>query len=199
VTRLIIWRHGRTAWNSENRVQGQTDVDLDEVGQEQAAAVAPRLAARHPDAIVASDLLRAKQTAEPLAALTGLPVELDARLRERDFGEWQGLSMTEVTERFPEAYARWRSAVPVGACGLEEVDDLGKRVAAALQEVADRVPEGTVVVATHGGAAKYGVGALLGWSAPVVRTLGAIGNCHCIELRSDPEYGWRLLSYNTRV
>jgi probable phosphoglycerate mutase len=198
VTRLIIWRHGRTAWNSENRVQGQTDVDLDDVGREQAAAVAPRLAARHPDAILSSDLLRARQTAEPLAGLTGLPVDADARLRERDFGEWQGLRMVEVTERFPEAHARWRATLPVGACGLEEVDDLGKRVAAALQDAADRFPDGTVVVATHGGAAKYGVGALLGWPAPVVRTLGPIGNCHLIELRSDPDTGWRLLSYNTR-
>jgi probable phosphoglycerate mutase len=198
VTRLIIWRHGRTAWNSENRVQGQTDVELDAVGREQAAAVAPRLAARHPDVIVSSDLLRARQTAEPLATLTGLPVRQDPRLRERDFGEWQGLSMVEVTERYPEAHARWRAAQPVGSCGLEEVDDLGKRVAAALQETADQVPDGTVVVTTHGGAAKYGVGALLGWPAPVVRTLGAIGNCHLIELRSDPEFGWRLQSYNIR-
>ncbi|MEN3304905.1 MAG: glucosyl-3-phosphoglycerate phosphatase [Micromonosporaceae bacterium] len=198
MTRLIIWRHGRTAWNSENRVQGQTDVELDAVGREQATLVAPRLAARHPDVIVASDLLRAQQTAEPLGTLTGLPVQLDPRLRERDFGQWQGLSMAEVTERYPEAHARWRAALPVGACGLEEVDDLAKRVAAALQELADGAPDGTVVVATHGGAAKYGVGTLLGWSAPVTRTLGALANCHWIELRSDPESGWRLLSYNTR-
>ncbi len=198
MTRLIIWRHGRTAWNAGNRVQGQLDVELDATGREQAAAVAPRLAARHPDAIVASDLLRARQTAEPLAALTGLPVALDPRLRERDFGEWQGLTMPEVTERFPEAHARWLAGLPVGACGIEEVDDLAKRAAAALQEAADRAPDGTVVVATHGAAAKYGLAALLGWPVPLIRSVATVGNCHWIEVRSDPHLGWRLVTYNSR-
>jgi glucosyl-3-phosphoglycerate phosphatase len=198
VTRLIIWRHGRTAWNAENRVQGQTDVDLDAAGREQAAVAAARLAGRRPDAIVASDLLRALQTAQALATLTGLPVSQDRRLRERHFGEWQGLTMREVTARFPEAHTRWRAGLPVGACGLEEVDDLAKRVADGLREAAELAPDGTVVVATHGGAARYGVAALLGWPAPVTRTLGSLANCHWVELRSDPELGWRLLAYNTR-
>lgn len=198
MTRLIIWRHGRTAWNAENRVQGQLDVELDAIGQEQAGTVAPRIAARHPDALVASDLLRARQTAEPLAALTGLPVTLDPRLREREFGEWQGLTMAEVTQRFPDAHARWRAGLPVGACGVEEVDDLSKRVAAALQDAADRAPGGTVVVATHGGAAKYGLAALLGWPVAMIRGVATVGNCHWIEVRSDPQVGWRLVTYNSR-
>ncbi len=198
MTRLILWRHGRTAWNAENRVQGQLDVELDPTGREQAAAAATRLAARHPDAIVASDLLRARQTAEPLAALTGLEVHVDPRLRERYFGDWQGLTMPEVVERFPEAHARWRNAVPVGACALEELDDLGKRVASALQDAADRAPGGTVVVATHGAAVKYGVGALLGWPGTMLRTIRAMSNCHWTELHATPEAGWRLLAYNTR-
>ena len=198
MTRLIIWRHGRTASNAENRVQGQLDVELDETGHDQAAAAATRLAARHPDVIVSSDLLRARQTAEPLASLTGLPVHLDPRLRERNFGEWQGLTMPEVAQRFPAAYARWRAVEPVGACGLEELDDLAKRVAAGLQEAADRAPGGTVVVATHGAAGKYGIATLLGWPAPIVRTLGSLANCHWIELLATPESGWRMLAYNTR-
>ncbi len=198
MTRLIVWRHGRTAWNAENRVQGQLDVELDDIGKEQAAAAAVRLASRAPDAIVASDLLRARQTAEALAALTGLPVQLDPRLRERHFGEWQGLPMTEVTERFPEAHERWRTGQPVGDCGLEELDDLAKRVVVALQEAVERVGDGTVVVAMHGAAARYGVAALLGWPAPVTRTLGTLSNCHWLELRSDPVTGWRMMSYNTR-
>jgi glucosyl-3-phosphoglycerate phosphatase len=198
VTRLIVWRHGRTGWNAENRVQGQTDVDLDETGREQAAAVAVRIAARKPDVIVASDLRRAQQTAQPLATLTGLPVHLDQRLRERHFGQWQGLLMAEVTERFPEAHARWQHGNPVGACDMEELEDLAKRAAAGLQDAADRAPGGTVVVATHGGTGKYGVAALLGWPLPVTRTLGSLSNCHWVELRTDPTSGWRLLGYNLR-
>ena len=71
MTRLIVWRHGRTAWNAENRVQGQTDIELDETGVEQARLSATRLAPRRPDAIVASDLRRAYHTAEQLAVLVG--------------------------------------------------------------------------------------------------------------------------------
>src|SRR5690606_19337304 len=81
--RLILWRHGQTAWNVTGRVQGQTDVDLDETGVAQAAATAPRVAQYRPDLIVSSDLRRAARTAAALADVTGLPVEYDARLRER--------------------------------------------------------------------------------------------------------------------
>ena len=72
MTRLIVWRHGNTDWNAANRVQGQTDVPLNELGRDQARAAAPLLAALRPDAIVASDLSRAAETAAALAALTGL-------------------------------------------------------------------------------------------------------------------------------
>ena len=81
MTRLVIWRHGRTAWNAERRVQGQTDVELDERGHAQAAAAAARLARFSPAAIVSSDLRRAAQTAAYLAEATGLPVAYDERLR----------------------------------------------------------------------------------------------------------------------
>ena len=101
MTRLIVWRHGNTDWNAGNRVQGQTDIPLNELGREQAAAAAAMLAALKPDAIVASDLQRAARTAAALAALTGLPVRTDARLRERYFGQWQGLTMTEVADPVP--------------------------------------------------------------------------------------------------
>ncbi|MEK8109656.1 histidine phosphatase family protein [Micromonospora sp. M12] len=82
---------------------------LNDRGRDQARAAAPLLAALRPDAIVASDLSRAAETAAALAALTGLPVSTDARLRERHFGQWQGLHLTEVAERFPEEYSRWRA------------------------------------------------------------------------------------------
>jgi probable phosphoglycerate mutase len=89
MTRLIIWRHGNTDWNAANRVQGQTDVPLNDLGREQALAAAPLLAALRPDAIVASDLSRAADTAAALAAPTGLPVRSDQRLRSGT-GCWQG-------------------------------------------------------------------------------------------------------------
>ena len=100
VTRLLPWRHGETEWNAAGRVQGQLDPELSDVGRAQAAVAAPRLAEQRPDAIVASDLRRAADTAAVLAALTGLEVTLDARLRERFHGEWQGRGVSLRGRKF---------------------------------------------------------------------------------------------------
>ncbi|MFG3708834.1 histidine phosphatase family protein [Micromonospora sp. NPDC047670] len=196
MTRLIIWRHGNTDWNAAGRVQGQTDVPLNDLGREQARAAAPLLAALRPDAIVASDLSRAADTAAALAALTGLPVGTDPRLRERHFGLWQGLILAEAAERHPAEYARWRAGDPDPGAGIETLDDLGKRVGAAFQDAADLAPGGTVVVTTHGGGARQGVGQLLGWEHAVLRTVGSLSNCHWTELRHDDARGWHLRAHN---
>ncbi|MFI6824671.1 histidine phosphatase family protein [Micromonospora sp. NPDC050187] len=196
MTRLIVWRHGNTDWNNARRVQGQTDVPLNERGREQALAAAPLLAALRPDAIVSSDLSRAADTATALAALTGLPVHTDPRLRERHFGQWQGLLIDEVTRRFPAEYARWRSGDPDPGAGLESLDDLGKRVGTGFQAAVDAVLGGTVVVATHGGGARQGCGHLLGWGQDVLATVISLANCHWTELRHDEVRGWQLRAHN---
>lgn len=196
MTRLILWRHGNTDWNAIDRVQGQTDTALNDLGRQQAAAAAPLLAALKPDAIVASDLARAADTAAALATLTNLPVRTDPRLRERSFGLWQGLTVTEVAARFPDEHSRWRAGARSPGCGVEDLDDLGKRVSEALQEAADGVAGGTVVVTTHGGAARQGCGHLLGWPVSVLRTIGPLQNCHWSDLRHEPVGGWRLRAYN---
>ncbi|MCX5067072.1 histidine phosphatase family protein [Micromonospora lupini] len=206
MTRLIVWRHGNTDWNAANRVQGHSDVPLNELGRDQARAAAPLLASLRPDAIVSSDLSRATETAAALAALTGLPVRTDARLRERHFGQWQGLHLTEVAERFGDEYARWRAGDPDPGADLEPLHDLGERVAAALREAADAAPDGTVVIATHGGSSRQGVGHLLGWPPDVLRTIGSLANCHWTELRHAPgapavgrpqdARGWQLRGHN---
>jgi len=196
VTRLLLWRHGQTEWNADSRVQGQTDVGLLPAGIEQAESMAGRLATFQPDLIVSSDLSRAADTAAALAALTGLDVVSDPRLRERHFGQWQGLRLTEIAERWPAEYALWRAGRPVAGLGVETTEDLAKRVSAALQDVADRVPGGTAVVAMHGAAARHGCAALLGWPDAVTRTLGALANCHWTELRFDAVRGWQLWAHN---
>lgn len=196
MTRLVVWRHGNTDWNASGRVQGQTDISLNDLGQEQAHAAARLLAGLRPDAIVASDLRRAADTAAALAALTSLPVRTDVRLRERYFGRWQGLQLTEAAERYPNEYARWRAGDPDPGAGIETLDDLGKRLGSALQEAADTVPGGTVVVATHGGAARQGIGQLLGWEPAVLRTVDSLRNCHWTELWHDDVRGWHLRAHN---
>jgi probable phosphoglycerate mutase len=194
-TRLIVWRHGNTDWNRTRRFQGQSDTPLNEVGREQAAQAARLLAGLAPDAIVSSDLSRAADTAAVLGDLTGLPVRHDPRLRERYFGQWQGLSLAEIAERFPAEHARWEAGAQAPGSDIESQDDLAKRVGEALQDAADACPGGTVVATTHGGGARQGIAWLLGWPAEATRTLRVLGNCHWAELVSGAQ-GWRLGAYN---
>ena len=196
MSRLIVWRHGNTDWNASHRVQGQTDVPLNELGQQQAADSAELLIKMRPDAIVSSDLHRASDTAVALALRTGLTVGYDKRLRGRYFGRWQGLTMSEVAELYPEQYARWTAGQEVGG-DVESLAELGERVSEALHAAAELAPPGgTVVVATHGAAARQGIGHLLGWPLEQLRTLRALQNCHWVELTHDRERGWQVAAYN---
>jgi glucosyl-3-phosphoglycerate phosphatase len=200
VTRLIIWRHGNTDWNAGHRVQGQTDVPLNDLGRQQAVDAAELLVRFSPDSIVSSDLRRAADTAAALGALTGRPVEHDERLRERYFGAWQGLTMTEVAVTHPVQYARWLAGGDNVGGDVETLSDLGKRVAEAFLAAADLAPPGgTVVVATHGAAARQGIGHMLGWPQEQLRTLRALQNCHWVELTHDQDRGWQVAAYNVGV
>jgi broad specificity phosphatase PhoE len=196
VSRLVLWRHGQTESNLLGRFQGQADVELSEVGREQAALAAVRLARLAPDAIISSDLRRAVATAEALSSIVQLAVQTDPRLRERHFGQWQGRSIAQVAQQWPKQYARWRAGDPSPGCGIEHLEETSKRAGAALRDVADRYPGGTVVIATHGGAAREGTAALLGWPPEIARTLGRLANCHWIELGLNAVRGWQLLAYN---
>ncbi len=199
MTRLILWRHGRTDWNASGRVQGHLNSELDDTGQEQARAAAGVIAGYRPSAIITSDLHRVVDTVAPLAGRTGVPVRTDVRLRERFFGSWQGLTLDEVRAAHPEQHRRWRAGErPVG-CGVEEIDEVAARVAEALTDAAARHAGGVVVVGSHGGAIRYGLSALLGWPPEAARTLGGLGNAHWADLRHDETRGWRLYGYNLGV
>jgi len=189
--RVLLWRHGRTAWNVEHRFQGQADPPLDEVGRIQVAAAAPLLAAFSPVAIVSSDLRRATETAQPLAERLGLPVALDRRLRERSLGRWEGLTRDEVGRRFPEEYGHWLAGREDCQHGSEPRPDLGERAVAALEATVGE----TVVLVTHSATAIALTGRLLGLPVPAWRAVGPLANCHWSELRLD-EHGWRLRAHN---
>jgi glucosyl-3-phosphoglycerate phosphatase len=198
-TRLLLWRHGRTAWNAEGRIQGQHDAKLDETGRAQARAAAARLALRRPDAIVSSDLSRASDTAAELVALTGLTPTYDVRLRERAFGAWETLLASEIEERWPDGWARWRRGEPIDEAGVERIDQMTKRAGEALLEIAERHPGGTVVLVTHGGVVRHGIEAVLDWQPKVVYSVSALSNCHWSELHHHPARGWRLHAHNVGV
>jgi broad specificity phosphatase PhoE len=197
VTRLILYRHGRTAWNVTGRVQGQLDVDLDDVGVAQTVQAAPGVAGFAPDVIISSDLRRAARTAEVVATLIGVTVTYDERLRERHYGPWQGLDHAQIEAGYPDEYARWGIVEPIGVPEIESVADLAKRMLAVMQDAIAAVgPDGTALLVTHGGAARAGCAALLGWSDDMLKTIGALGNCHYAELRIADERGWQLRAHN---
>jgi glucosyl-3-phosphoglycerate phosphatase len=190
VVRLVLWRHGRTAWNAERRFQGHSDVPLDQTGQAQARDAAPYLAAMHPAAIFSSDLARATGTASYLAGLTGLPVQLDKDLRERGGGAWEGLTDAEIRAGYPEAYATF--IAPDG----EPVESVADRVGAAFERIADGLEEAgpLAVLVSHGAAINLGMSRLLGLPERV-RVLGPLGNCSWSVLGRRAGR-WRLLEHN---
>lgn len=197
--RLVLWRHGRTAWNAGARFQGQLDVPLDDVGRAQARRAAPLLAELSPSLLLSSDLARAAETAGALAALTGLPVITDEGLRETYAGQWQGLHRHEIEQQFGASYAAWSDGnelVRPGGDGELRVEVADRMVATLGRHLAD-VPEGaTVVVATHGGSARTAIGRLLGLPPEHWSSLGVLSNCAWSVLVERSNGGWRLVEYN---
>ena len=96
--RLLLIRHGQTEWNNDSRAQGHTDVALDETGMRQSALLGAAFETGDIDLVLSSDLRRSRQTAEPIAAAAGVPLELDSRLRERTFGDWEGHLYSQVAD-----------------------------------------------------------------------------------------------------
>ena len=194
--RIVLLRHGLTAWNVERRFQGQADIELTETGVLQAKAAAAALAAYGPSVLWSSDLSRARVTASAVAEATGLDVRLDERLRETHVGEFQGLTHAEALERF--GAGPWDYA----AHGGESEAATGERVATVIATVASSLPAGqTAVLVSHGAAMRAGLLTFLGWPLEQVATLGALANCGWVELVDEPSTWarrapWRLGAYN---
>jgi probable phosphoglycerate mutase len=151
VTRFLLIRHGETHWNREQRIQGQQNSELSAEGLAQAQAAAACLAAGTADALVSSDLGRTLQTAAPISAAIGLPITQHAGLRERAFGIFEGCTLDEIAERFPEHHERWRARDPLHAMpGGESLAQVRARVKAALEGIA-ALGHRRVVAVTHGG------------------------------------------------
>lgn len=152
VTSLLAVRHGETAWNRETRIQGQLDIPLSPLGAAQASRLAQALDGQGVDVIYASDLARARQTAEAVAQQLGLAVQLEPRLRERGFGLFEGLTWAEIETRWPAESERWRRRDPqFAAQGGESLQDFYARAVAAVEVLASRHPGQTVLIVAHGG------------------------------------------------
>ncbi|HEV7760222.1 MAG TPA: histidine phosphatase family protein [Acidimicrobiales bacterium] len=155
VTRILLIRHGQSEWNLTGRWQGQTDPPLTDLGRSQAMAAARSLGTV--SAIWSSDLQRATVTAMIISNELGVgPVVLEPDLRERDAGEWQGLTRDEIDEQFPGYLeppegTSGEGWVPRRPPGWESDDDLAVRVRRVLVRIRDEVGEGEVLVVAHAG------------------------------------------------
>lgn len=149
---LIVARHGETTWNKEGKQQGHLDSPLSELGVRQAERIGERLETERFGALYTSDLGRAYATAERIAAKTGHDIRVDVRLRERNLGIFQTLTMEEVARRYPEEYARFRSGdpdyvIPEG----ESARERHARAIACVEEIGARHAGERVVIVAHGG------------------------------------------------
>jgi broad specificity phosphatase PhoE len=150
MTTVYLARHGESDWNVERRWQGHADRPLTGRGRGEAEELARRLADVPLDAVYASDLRRAWETAEAVARPRGLPVVRLPELREVDVGSWGGLTRDECESRFPAEFRRWRD----GGAGWEDgesYEDMSARIVEAVRAIAAEHPEGTVLVVSHGG------------------------------------------------
>jgi broad specificity phosphatase PhoE len=170
VTTLLLARHGETDWNRARRWQGHADRPLTDRGRAQAAALAERLADIALDAVYSSDLRRARDTAEAVAAIQGVDVVELAELREVNVGSWEGLTRDEAEARLPDGLRRWRA----GGTGWDDGEtyaEMSRRVLAAVERIATDHEGGRVLIVSHGGPIRAIHGAALGLDVEAYRRI----------------------------
>ena len=151
MTEIIIIRHGETEWNKTGRFQGHSDVPLSEEGRAQAEALGKNLVVDHVDAIYASDLTRAMETAAPLAERFGLPVIPDPQLRELNFGAWEGRNFNDVNAENPDAMKNfYNDPEQANIPDSENFTDFQRRVAGRVREIAAQERGKRIVIVSHG-------------------------------------------------
>lgn len=197
-THILAIRHGETDWNRSQRIQGHTDIALNDLGLAQARLLGMTLREQAIDAIYVSDLQRTRQTAQAVldhAQGANLHLRLDPQLRERSFGNFEGLTWKQISERWPEQSERWRRRdAEFGADGGEKLGDFYQRSIAALSAIAAAHPGQTVAVVTHGGVLDclYRAATRLSLQAP---RSWVVGNAALNRLLYTPE-GFSLVGWN---
>lgn len=171
---LLLARHGETDWNLQQRWQGHTDVPLNAAGRAQARELAERLRDLRVARVHASDLARARETAEIVARELVLPaVAVDPGLRERGFGVFEGLTGAECEQRYPEEWERYRSNLKVMPPGSEPHEDVTARMQAAVERVLSAAhSDQPALVVSHGGALRLLIGAITGTVPPPIGNVG---------------------------
>lgn len=209
VVRIVFWRHGQTEQNRLRRIQGSSDIPLNDTGMNEARAAAKELARMKPTRIYSSQLGRALNTAQYLADETGLEIKVDERLRERGYGLWEGLTSDEIKASYAEQWQTWRDGLEPVDVDVETRKGTGDRVVeAVLDAIADVEAESleagaeeTIVFVAHGGSISNGIISLLGQNPSEWVGLQGMDNCRwaILEPRPGANPQWRLRSYNRRT
>lgn len=194
--RLYLARHGRTVWNQEGRNQGQGDSPLDAVGALQSQCLAEHLASLGLTDIYSSDLGRCLQTAATLGALTSLQPKVDTRLRERDYGEWEGITADDAERTHPEEWKAYRQdpslhSPPGGESGIE----VFMRASHFLFDLLAAHREGSIAIVAHGGVIAAMCAALL-HGTPKTAACIRVPNCSVTEIEIDDNGRRRLVRFN---
>lgn len=195
--RIVLWRHGQTDWNIQNRFQGHSDIPLNEVGLEQARRAAPLLSALKPTRIIASDLIRAVQTAQALSDLTHIPIAIDSGLRETNGGKWEGKTGAQNREEDFDRFVNWLDGddQPAGETG-ERRSEIATRAVNAIERAIDNSIQ-TLVVVTHGGTARCIIGKMLGLPMSQWSAIGGLSNASWSILENGHHRdGWVLVEHN---
>ena len=197
--RVVLWRHGQTDWNVENRFQGHSDIALNKVGEYQVRAAAKVLAALNPDRIISSDLIRAQSTAAALSEITKIKVEINADLRETDGGLWEGKLASENRASHGELFANWYEGgdEAAGVTG-ERRSDVAKRAVAVIEKETTNF-SGTIVFVTHGGTVRSVLGSILKLPIAQWGVIGGLSNaCWSILELTKHHTGsrWYLAEHN---
>lgn len=187
--RLLLVRHGQTAWNAELRAQGHSDIPLDELGLSQAEALGAAMALVEPCRILTSDLRRAKQTAEPIARSWGTEALEESRLRERSFGDWEGLLFSKIHEQMAGHDDPFGVRPPNG----ESFRDVWNRLDPIVEQLQDAEDDHLVV--THGGACGLLLAKLVRGSVETSRSF-RFGNTGVTELQRRPDGWFTIVRYN---
>ena len=190
-------RHGETDWNHTKLAQGHAEVDLNDAGRAQAEAAAATLADERIDAVYSSDLARAVDTARPIADARGVPVVTDAAFREIDQGEWEGLHVDVIKERWPELWgpARHSTARPGG----EAPADVRTRALEGIRRIVESHPEGVVVIVSHGGTIRWLSAEALGYDDERSANIRGLSNGGIVTFDARLEDGRVMLENLVRM
>jgi len=193
---IILWRHGQTDWSVANKFQCHTDIPLNAVGEYQVTHAARLVVDMKPTAIISSDLMRAQKTAQALADLSGLAVNIDARLRETNCGKWEGLTGAEIRATDHANLIEWSLGGdnPAGGTG-DRRSEVGARAKAAIEDYLAGKDGETLIVATHGGTARAVIGSYLELPIPFWSKIGGLSNASWSVLSHTPK-GWLLTEHN---